>query len=109
MKNLSKLKSRDEKIRRFVGRYPRRMELANILSEWFRTQKISWGSMPLHPTRTLHLRCSFSGNRSIFILNPRLGLPRPVGILNLVGLNETFGLPEVLTPQSQFFSLSQIL
>ena len=33
MKNLSKLKSRDEKIRQFVGRYPRRMELANILSE----------------------------------------------------------------------------
>ena len=36
MKNLSKLKSRDEKIRRFVGRYPRRIELAKILSEWFR-------------------------------------------------------------------------
>ena len=33
MKNLSKLKSRDEIIRLFAGRYPRRMELANILSE----------------------------------------------------------------------------
>ena len=51
MKNLSKLKSRDGKIRRFVG------------------------SIPLHPTRTLRLRCSFSGNRSTFILNPRLATP----------------------------------
>ena len=33
MKNLSKLKSRAEIIRRFTGRYQRRMELANILSE----------------------------------------------------------------------------
>ena len=61
------------------------------------TREISRWSMPLHPTRTLRLRCSFSGNRLIFILNRRLGLPQPVGILNLVGLNETFGLPEVLT------------
>ena len=63
-KRLSTLKSRDEIIRRFARLHPRRMELANIVSEWLngdfrelksQIPKHSRGSMPPDPLET----CAF--------------------------------------------------
>ena len=62
-KILSKLKLRDEIIRRFVRLHPRRMELTKYWLNDVEIQKISRWSIPRTP-----LRRSLIGNRSVFLL-----------------------------------------
>ena len=68
--------------------------LGNILTEWcenpgkgtlrVKNQNISWGSLPLAPRTALDSVCAFGprlGNRSVFILDPRLRCKLVWGIL----------------------------
>ena len=69
---LSMMKSRDEIIGRFARRYPRRMELANILFGMIQKPwKFPGGACPRTPLEPCG---AHSGNRSVFILDLRLEL-----------------------------------
>ena len=69
---------KNETVRRFARLHPSRMELANSLSgkeRGLKTSKNCHGSMP--PDPLILEACAFGdrlGNRSVFILDPRLGI-----------------------------------